>query len=105
MQIKNTDPKYLYQGPRYRSLGPNSGEQFRDSFLIPWLEGLGNEKGIIDFEDTGMFSPSFLEEAFGGAVRKGYTNQVASLSFKNMPIAWENDVKEYIAEAIGKYNR
>jgi len=102
MLIKDIASKYLYQGPRYKELGPNSGEQFRDKILLPWLNDLGEAEGIIDFDDTKMFSPSFLEEAFGGAVRRGYKNQIASLAFTNMPGSWERDVKKYIAEAISK---
>lgn len=104
MLIKEIASKYLYQGPRYIGLGPNSGEQFRENILLPWLDDLGDAKGIIDFEDTRMFSPSFLEEAFGGAVRLGYKSQISSLAFKNMPDSWERDVKKYIADAISKLN-
>lgn len=57
-----------YPGPRYEKLGDYSGEEFRDTILIPELKN-----GIIkvNFDGVYGFGSSFLEEAFGGLVRAG----------------------------------
>ena len=36
--IKDCGENYKYQGPRFSKLGPESGDEFRDKYLIPWLE-------------------------------------------------------------------
>jgi hypothetical protein len=95
--------KYLYQGPRFKSLGPNSGEEFRDDVLLPWLKRLGpDEKGTVDFAETKMYSPSFLEEAFGGAVRKGFGPQISKLKFEHIDGFYAKQITQYINEALKK---
>ncbi len=99
--LKITDCKqdYKYQGPRYKKLGPESGEEFRDDYLIPWLkENKGKNDLQIDFSGTVVYTPSFLEEAFGGAVRKGYS-EVKSLKFINLPDEQRKKIHEYISKA------
>ena len=54
-------------GGRFRANGENSGEEFRDSILIPALE---HSKHITVYLDGAVgYAGSFLEEAFGGLVR------------------------------------
>ena len=51
-------------GPRYRTLGDKSGEEFREDVLKPLLK----EYKFINIDGTGItssFNPSFLSEAFG----------------------------------------
>ena len=59
-------------GGRYIEEGDFSGELFRDTVLYPkYKQAL--EKGetlTIDFDGCFGFGTSFLEEAFGGMVRK-----------------------------------
>ena len=94
-------PQSQFQGPRFRSLGLSSGEEFRDDHLLPWLEALGKDDvGIVDFEGTLVFSPSFLEESFGGAVRKGYKDQIAKLKFRHIETMWLNKLNAFISNAI-----
>ncbi|WP_313158317.1 STAS-like domain-containing protein [Kluyvera cryocrescens] len=57
-----------YPGPRYITLGDFSGEEFRDSILIPELV---NDDIIVNFDGVYGYGSSFLEEAFGGLVRAG----------------------------------
>ncbi len=61
-------------GGRYIDGGPASGEDFRDNVLEPkYLECLSNnQKLVIDFDGGYGYSTGFLEEAFGGMIRKGY---------------------------------
>lgn len=64
--------KYPYG--RYLKDGPNSAQRFRDEILIPILNA--NELIEIDLDGTAGFGSSFLEEVFGGAVRKGIAPSV-----------------------------
>lgn len=51
-------------GPRYKSLGEHSGEEFRDDILKPLLQKYDH----IEIDGSGIrtsFNPSFLSEAFG----------------------------------------
>lgn len=56
---------------RYQSDGPYPGETFRDELLWPAL----SDGGVVtvNLDGTAGFGSSFLEEAFGGLVRKGLT--------------------------------
>jgi hypothetical protein len=80
--------------------GPKNGADFRDNYLIPALE----EYTIVnvDFNGTLGTTPSFLEEVFGGIIRKRYLN-AADLAVR-VPIIYKfesvkNNVKKYILEA------
>lgn len=57
-----------YAGPRYRKQGPHSGEALRDK-LVKFLDGSTGVVTIVLDGTRGMGS-SFLDEAFGGLVRK-----------------------------------
>lgn len=101
MKVCSISPQYQFQGPRFRSLGKTSGEEFRDEHLIPWLSSFEpNTVGIVDFEGTLVFSPSFLEESFGGAIRLGYKDQISKLKFRNIENPWLNKLNEFISTAI-----
>jgi len=60
-----------YPGGRFYTDGPFSGEQFRQEFLIPVLNS--SDKCSIVFDGARGYGSSFLEEAFGGLVRIGYS--------------------------------
>jgi len=54
---------------RYRDDGQYSGERFREDFLLPALKA---EKTVrVEIDGVEGYGSSFLEEAFGGLVRKG----------------------------------
>lgn len=53
---------------RLRSDGRYSGERFREEFLVPALRKGG--RVTVDLDGAVGYGPSFLEEAFGGLVRK-----------------------------------
>jgi len=59
-----------FPGGRYRKGGENSGEEFRDDFLIPALRE--HDVVAVHLDGTNGYGSPFLEEAFGGAVRAGY---------------------------------
>ena len=50
--------------------GPVTGERFREELLYPALKQDGQVTVVID--GTEGYGSSFLDEAFGGLVRKGY---------------------------------
>lgn len=58
-------------GGRYLADGPFPGEKFREDLLLPELRKPGNIV-TVDLEGTAGFGSSFLEEAFGGLVRRGF---------------------------------
>lgn len=60
-----------YPAGRYPSDGPNSGERFREEFLMPQLLSalrLGEQVEIV-FDGIAGLPSSFLEESFGGVLR------------------------------------
>lgn len=61
-------------GSRYIEDGSYSGEDFRDNYLEQrYLECLQAErKLVIDFDGGYGYNAGFLEEVFGGLIRKGY---------------------------------
>lgn len=71
--INIADEFSKFPGPRFKELGKYSGEEFRESFLIPAL----NENQLIRivFDGAMGYGSSFLEEAFGGLVRAGYKKE------------------------------
>lgn len=57
--------------PAGRTKGAFTGEAFRESLLMPALRE--HEKVVVDLSDVVGFGSSFLEEAFGGLIRQGFT--------------------------------
>lgn len=58
-----------FPGPRKESIGPNSGEKFRDSVLLPVIANHPDEQIVVNLDGTAGYGSSFLEEAFGGLLR------------------------------------
>lgn len=55
---------------RFVSDSPYSAEKFRKDFLVPALK-TGDQEIVVDFNGIALgVGSSFLEEAFGGLVRK-----------------------------------
>jgi hypothetical protein len=103
MKICDLSPTFKSLGPRFKYLGANSGEEFRERYLIPWLNKLGEDTvGIVDFEGVDVYSPSFLEESFGGAIRMGYKKQVQKLRFINIKEFWFDKLQGFIKVALDK---
>ena len=86
---------------RYCTDGPFPGQLFRDNFLIPALRE--NESVTIDLDGTSGFGSSFLEEAFGGLVRNGFTeSELASkLLIKSSRPSYEKRIWNYIHSGSG----
>jgi hypothetical protein len=64
-------------GGRYRKDGPYSGEEYRDDVLVPvLLAAVGrNEQVVVELDGVSGYGSSFLEEVFGGLVRRGVVAQ------------------------------
>lgn len=60
-----------YPAGRNTKDGPFSGELFRKKFLEPNLKV--HDELIIELDGARGYGSSFLEEAFGGLVRAGYS--------------------------------
>lgn len=90
-------------GGRFIKEGNHSGELFRDELLIKKYTQVEKDKDIleINFDGTYGFGTSFLEEAFGGLVRKYKKRNVWShlriISTEDETIP--DNVKKYILEA------
>lgn len=85
---------------RYYTDGPNSAERFRKEFLVPAFK----KDSIVEVDFSGIalgIGSSFLEEAFGGLVRKEGIEK--SFIKKNLTIKSEMPFyKEQIARFIDK---
>lgn len=88
----------VFPGGRVPEDGPFSGQEFRDKFLLPIFSG--TEKVEIDFDNVRGYGSSFLEEAFGGLLRKGIPlDKIRSqLTFKSSRESVINEVNRYINE-------
>jgi hypothetical protein len=59
---------------RFKKDGPKSGEEFREEFLVPSLRS--GKQVVVQLDGVLGYGSSFLEEAFGGLVRSGFSEQV-----------------------------
>lgn len=68
--LKIAEEYTKYPAGRFQTDGPYSGEQFREDYLIPKLKK--HKKVVVYIDGVKGYGSSFLEEAFGGIVRKKY---------------------------------
>lgn len=86
---------------RYEANGMTSGEAFRKKLLEPALNHLG-EKVRVLLDTTIGYGSSFLEEAFGGLVRKaGFESSdlLKRLELVTTDESLKLEVSEYINDA------
>ena len=88
-------------GPRFRTEGKFSGEEFRESLLLRLFAQARHEgMGLHVVLDGGYgYAPSFLEEAFGGLARIYGSELVAST------LAFTSAEEPYLIEDIQNYIR
>ena len=91
-----------YTGARYRTDGPHSGEEFRETMLAPhFLQALEQgQKLLINLDGTEGYATSFLEEAFGGLARTHGVQQVLEhLEFQSLdePLLTD-EIEKYIRD-------
>lgn len=84
---------------RYKKDGLNSGERFRDEFLVPEFQ---NPENLIkvDFRGTRGVASSFLEESFGGLIRKGFSADevLKRLEIVSADPTIELEIRKYILD-------
>lgn len=90
-----------YPAGRFMKDGPYSGEFFREKFLCPALERVDSDLLVVDLDGARGYGSSFLEEAFGGLVRRGFSK---TLLLEKLRIHATNDslrkeILEYIEKA------
>ena len=88
-----------YPAGRYETDGPFSGELFRAKFLVPVLKN--NKQITIELDGTAGYGSSFLEEAFGGLVRLGYSSKQinAAITLNSEDPSLIEEIEEYILDA------
>ena len=87
-------------GLRYVRLGRFSGEEFRQKFLIEPLRR--GDAVVVELDGVRGYGSSFLEEAFGGAVRElslEIGDALNRLKVETTVESWRLDVDEYIRTA------
>ncbi|ENG2553549.1 TPA: STAS-like domain-containing protein [Citrobacter farmeri] len=89
---------------RYEVDSPSSAEKFRDKILIPALLDNPNEEIVVDFSNVMVgLGSSFLEEVFGGLIRKKILpNDEVKRRLKiisKLPI-YEQQINKFINNAI-----
>ena len=85
---RNLGPRYKFQSPKH-----DSGEEFRESLLLPALKKCIKEKDIlyVVFDGCSGAGVSFLEESFGGLIRAGV--QYDDIK-KWMKIEWKSNPRK-----------
>ena len=92
-------------GPRFREEGDWSGEVFRESYLLPFIQNANAEGAIVlvDLDGTAGLGTSFLEESFGGLVRHNHYSQAELLKLLDFKSSEEpflvEDIMTYIKDA------
>lgn len=90
-----------FPGFRYREHSEGSGQEFREDVLLDFMRA--GAKVVIDLGGTSGYPSSFLEEAFGGLVRAGYTaDQVRNVITLSAPPSYQHYVDmawEYVDKA------
>jgi hypothetical protein len=82
---------------RFYSDGPDSGERFRDEFLEPALRS--GERVVVELSGTEGYGSSFLDEAFGGVVRKlGLTQAETN---EKIILEAEPEDQSFVQETLG----
>lgn len=91
-------------GGRYRRISEFSGEEFRETMLLPAASR--GELVEVDLDGVLGYGSSFLEEAFGGLVRtlhftdRREFDRVVRVQTRRSD--WEAEVNQYIDDALRK---
>ncbi len=82
-------------GPRYRTDGKFSGEEFREDFLEPAIKGY--DTVVVHLDSLLGYGASFLEEAFGGLVR------LHGINFVSARMQLVSATRPYLLDRIRRY--
>ena len=78
LEIVKEFPEYKYPGPRYRHLGAQSGEEFREQHFVPWLKQHLNDNEIIfNIDGFVAYPPGFFREFILGTAAKNFVYKEA----------------------------
>jgi STAS-like domain of unknown function (DUF4325) len=85
---------------RTTSDGPYCGEAFREKFLCPFLER--GQPVTIRLDSALGYGSSFLEETFGGLVRRGFEKDIIRrlINLETNDPLLKKEIESYIEEAI-----
>ena len=102
MRIKISEDFSKTPNARYKTDGPNSGEEFYEIILKKAFEKtFGNNEILeIDLDGTEGYATSFLDEAFGRLARDFGSQKVwnkISITSNDEP-DWIDEIKSYIFE-------
>lgn len=88
-------------GPRSRDEGPDSGQEFLETLLLPAFREAVENKGkvYINLDGTEGYATSFLESSFGGLARMYNPEQVLQI------LEFKSDEEPYLIEEIKIYIR
>ncbi len=106
--IKVAEQFTRYPGGRFRSMGPHSGEAFRDDVLIPALLRDPEGEVVVYLDGVAGYPASFLEEAFGGLIRsKKFSPTELRRRLKlraedKRYVSYRNLAEQYLADAISR---
>jgi len=86
-------------GARLQAIGPFSGEEYRESVLVPAFETARRDgvKLVVDLDGTAGYATSFLDEAFGGLARQFGASVVRST------LVVESDEDPDLLEEVDEY--
>jgi hypothetical protein len=92
-----------YPAGRDENDGKFNGTKFRRDFLLPRVrEAISeNKKLVISLEGMKSFGSSFLEEAFGGLIRKENIDKLSLRKILEVKVDWVGS--ERYKEAIFRY--
>ena len=90
-----------YPTGRYRDDGNDSGERFRDDILAPALKDESNARVKVVFDGVTGISASFLEETFGGLVRK--CSMTPEFLYQRLEISTKEDILEDYVKLAQNY--
>lgn len=99
-QINLAADFYEFPFGRYPEHGPYNGQRFREELLTPLLRA--GETVEIDLSGARGLAPSFLEEAFGGLIRAGFSADAILANvrvFSRVDPSLEAEVRAYITDA------
>ncbi len=91
--------------------GSNNGEKFREDFLVPAIQKIkeaGEPSAVltVDIDGVRSFGSSFLEEAFGGLIRKTKYDPAWVVSVLKIKCTqdhlkmYHDSINEYVQDAL-----
>lgn len=89
----------IYPGGRNRQDGVFSGEVFRDDILAPALRTA--QYVCVDMDGTRGYGSSFLEEAFGGLLRIGFSRKeiLEKIEIRSTESSLADEIFHYIRKS------